>query len=83
MSNHGKRKGFVDLTGDDEKLPPSKHARVNQSGSASQPSASQSLNSSSQNSRDAWGNDEENEIIDLSQDVDEGMGWVCVGGIGT
>lgn len=85
----GKRKSnFIDLTAssDNENAPPPrKHARVNPNGSfsASQPSSSQSLNSSSQSARDAWlgGNDEENDIIDLSQDADEGFGWVCVGAI--
>jgi len=32
--------------------------------------------------RDAWfDGDEEDEIFDLSQDADEGNGWVCVGAI--
>jgi SWI/SNF-related matrix-associated actin-dependent regulator of chromatin subfamily A3 len=76
----GKR-NWVDLTGDDENIAPQRK-RVNHVGSSSQPSASQSLNSSSQGSRDAWGvNEEENDIIDLSQDVDEGNGWLCVGAI--
>lgn len=77
----GKR-NWIDLTGDNENDAPQRK-RVNHLGSSSQPSASQSLNSSFQGSRDAWGaNDEENDIIDLSQDVDEGNGWLCVGAIG-
>lgn len=79
MSNPGKRKNdFIDLTSDDENVH-RQHKRVNQR--SSQPSASQSFNSGSQTVRDLWsvGNDEGNDIIDLSQDVDEGNGWVCVG----
>jgi SWI/SNF-related matrix-associated actin-dependent regulator of chromatin subfamily A3 len=72
----GKRPAsFVDLTSDDdENQPPQrKQARVN----PSQPLSSQSLNV-----RDTWGDvNEENELIDLSQDVDEGFGWTCVGAI--
>lgn len=75
-----KRAGtWIDLTGDDEN-PPQKQTRVNQRG-GSQPRPNRSLNSSSQNARDVWlDNNEENEIIDLSQ-VDEGFGWTCVGAI--
>jgi SWI/SNF-related matrix-associated actin-dependent regulator of chromatin subfamily A3 len=85
MSNLGKRaSSWVDLTGsDDENLsaPQPKQARIasSQSASGSQPRPSQSLNA-----RDPWGAveaDEEDEILDLSQDVDEGFGWVCVGAI--
>jgi len=76
-----KRAGiWIDLTGDDEN-PPQKQTRVNQAGS-SQPRPSQSLNSSSQRDRDVWlESNEGNQIIDLSQDVDEGFGWTCVGAI--
>jgi SWI/SNF-related matrix-associated actin-dependent regulator of chromatin subfamily A3 len=79
MSRLGKRPAsFVDLTsGDDENWPPQrKLARTNQH-PVPQPPSRQSLNS-----RDAWSDvNEENEIIDLSQDVDEGFGWICVGAI--
>jgi len=77
MSSLGKRNA-IDLTGDeDENVQPfSKYSRVNQP-SGSQPPASQSLNG-----RDAWADPiEENDIIDLSQDPDEGSGWVCLGAI--
>jgi SWI/SNF-related matrix-associated actin-dependent regulator of chromatin subfamily A3 len=82
MSNSRKRaSSWVDLTGSDDENPPPqpKQARVSASQSASgpQPRPSQSLSR-----RDAWGEaDEEDEIVDLSQDVDEGNGWVCVGAI--
>jgi SWI/SNF-related matrix-associated actin-dependent regulator of chromatin subfamily A3 len=82
MSSLGKRaSSWVDLTGSDDENPASqpKQVRVatSQSASGSQPRPSQSLNA-----RDTWGEaDEEEEIIDLSQDVDEGFGWVCVGAI--
>ena len=80
MSNLGKRaSSWVDLTGSDDEnsAPQPKQARVSASQSASQPRPSQRLNA-----RDAWGDpDEEDEILDLSQDSDEGNGWVCVGAI--
>ena len=77
----GKR-DFIDLTGDDDDENFVSRKRVNHLGSSSQPSASQSLSSSSQGGRHLWEvNDEENDIIDLSQDVDEGNGWLCVGAI--
>ena len=80
MESRKRTGSWIDLTGDDEN-PPQKQTRVNQPGS-SQPRPSHSLNASSQNKRDAWlDNNEENEIIDLSQDVDEGFGWTCVGTI--
>lgn len=80
MSYLGKRSaGFVDLTGSDDENPSrSKQARATSS-QPSQPRASQSLNG-----RDTWGigeADEEEEIIDLSQDVDEGHGWICIGAV--
>jgi len=76
MSSLGKRlANLVDLTGDDENE--SRH-RVNQY-------TSQHQSSQSFNERDSWGtqrtDDDSNEIIDLSQDVDEGNGWLCVGAI--
>jgi SWI/SNF-related matrix-associated actin-dependent regulator of chromatin subfamily A3 len=81
MSNLGKRaSSWVDLTGSDDEnsAPQLKQARVSASQSASvssQPRPSQSF-------RDAWVEaDEEDEILDLSQDADEGNGWVCVGAI--
>jgi len=52
--------------------------------SSSQPRASQLFSSA----RDSWGGatqatqqDDLNEIIDLSQDVDEARGWLCIGSI--
>jgi SWI/SNF-related matrix-associated actin-dependent regulator of chromatin subfamily A3 len=80
MSNLGKRNaGFVDLTGDDENTPPQrKQARV----TINQPSGSQPRSSQSLNGRESWADpDEENEVLDLSQDADEGSGWTCVGAI--
>ena len=82
MSNSRKRaSSWVDLTGSDDENPPPqpKQARVSASQSASgpQPRPSQSLSR-----REEWGEaDEEDEIVDLSQDVDEGNDWVCVGAI--
>jgi SWI/SNF-related matrix-associated actin-dependent regulator of chromatin subfamily A3 len=80
MESRKRRTSFIDLTGDEN--PPQKQARVSQPYS-SQPTPSQSLNSASQSQRDAWlaDNDAGDEIIDLSQDVDEGFGWLCVGAI--
>jgi SWI/SNF-related matrix-associated actin-dependent regulator of chromatin subfamily A3 len=83
MSSLGKRSTeWIDLTGsDDDENPPHtrKQARVNQP-MTSQPRPTQSLSS-----RDPWNSsaetNEENDIIDLSQDVDEGFGWTCVGAI--
>lgn len=80
MSSLGKRNSeWVDLTGDDENRPPNaKQARttINQA-SSSQPRSGQSLNP-----RDGWsGANDENEIIDLSQDRDEGSAWTCLGAI--
>jgi SWI/SNF-related matrix-associated actin-dependent regulator of chromatin subfamily A3 len=76
MPTLGKRaSSWVDLTGDDEnEAPQRKHSRVNQPGS-SQPRPSQSLSQ-----RDAWA-EEEDDVLDLSQDVDEGFGWTCLGAI--
>ncbi|KAG4435021.1 hypothetical protein IFR05_009510 [Cadophora sp. M221] len=72
----------VDLTGsaseDENPALQRKQARTStHSTPGTQPRGSQSL------SRDAWGAevDEEEEIIDLSQDPDEGTGWVCIGAI--
>jgi SWI/SNF-related matrix-associated actin-dependent regulator of chromatin subfamily A3 len=82
MSSFGKRSAtWIDLTGSDDEnsAPQHKQARVStsQSASATQPRPSQSLNA-----RDTWGEvDEEDEILDLSQDADEGNGSVCVGAI--
>jgi SWI/SNF-related matrix-associated actin-dependent regulator of chromatin subfamily A3 len=79
MSSLGKRNaGLIDLTGDDDEnvQPQSKQARVNQ------PSGSQHTASQSWNGRDAWVDPiEENDVIDLSQDPDEGSGWVYLGAI--
>jgi SWI/SNF-related matrix-associated actin-dependent regulator of chromatin subfamily A3 len=80
MQSRKRASSWIDLTGDDEN-PPQKQNRVKQPGS-SQPRPSQSLNSASENQRGAWLDiNEENEIIDLSEDVDEGFGWTCVGAI--
>jgi SWI/SNF-related matrix-associated actin-dependent regulator of chromatin subfamily A3 len=82
----------VDTTGD-ENLRPKKRVSSSQHGprssQSSQPRASQSFRSSqgyqltsTQVERDAWQeNNEEYDVIDLSQDVDEGFGWVCLGAI--
>ena len=79
MDSRKRACSWVDLTSDDENPPP-KQTRVNRQGSQPQPSLS--LNSASQVQRDAWADaDEGNEIIDLSQDVDEGFGWLCLGAI--
>jgi len=57
------------------------HSLIHSQVRGSQPRSSQSLGP-----RDAWSNtqatqqDDENEIIDLSQDVDD-YGWVCLGAI--
>lgn len=95
MSNLGKRpNSWVDLTGseDENPAPQRKQARVNASsnrvaGSSSQPPPSQSLSSSNPSSQcnsyafpsTQGGEDAANDIIDLSQDRDEGFGWVCLG----
>ncbi|KAF8858265.1 hypothetical protein BDZ45DRAFT_674055 [Acephala macrosclerotiorum] len=95
MSNLGKRpNSWVDLTGSDDEnpAPQRKQARVNAhhnrvAGSSSQPPPSQSLSSSNPSSqRSTWalpstqvGEEAANDIIDLSQDRDEGFGWVCLG----
>ena len=85
---------FVDLTGD-ENLAPNNKKRASssqqgpRSSQGSQPRPSQSFRSSqgyvpsnTQVERDSWQeNDEEYDVVDLSQDVDEGNGWVCLGAI--
>ena len=84
MASFGKRPhDSIDLTGEDEYVyPQRKQARSSQSLRSSQPQTSQSLNQS-----DAWPqpsqveNNDENDIIDLSQGGDEGFGWTCVGSI--
>ncbi len=66
MSNPRKRaSSWVDLTGSDDENSAPPYKQA-------RVSASQST-SASQNARD--------EILDLSQDADEGNGWVCVGAI--
>jgi SWI/SNF-related matrix-associated actin-dependent regulator of chromatin subfamily A3 len=79
MPRIGKRPSeSIDLTSGSPP-PVRKQIRVNDSNS---PLTSQATSSQSFNSRDSWGIDnEENDIIDLSQDVDEGFGWTCVGAI--
>jgi SWI/SNF-related matrix-associated actin-dependent regulator of chromatin subfamily A3 len=79
MGSRKRASSWIDLTGDDEN-PPQKQTRVNAQGS--QPPPNQSLTSASQTQRDAWADaNEGNEIIILSQDADEGFGWLCVGAI--
>lgn len=72
----------VDLVGDENLEPQRKHQRSSQSHAlSSQPRATQSI-SSTQAVRDAWQeNNEEFEVVDLTQDRDEGFGWVCLGAI--
>lgn len=83
MTNPGKRSAiWVDLTGDDdnENQPPAKQARV----TVNQPSRSQPRPSQTLNSRHEPGGvhlNEEDDIVDLSQDVDEGFDWAFVGAI--
>ena len=88
MPPHGKRTSdFIDLTSEDE--PVCKQARISHphshSLSSSQPRPSQSLTdtppSTHINSRDQWAVPEENEIIDLSQDIDEGVEWTVLGSL--
>lgn len=76
MPNVKKRAAdFIDLTSDGEDNPRNKQRRLQNL--SSQPRASQSLSQ-----RDAWGTqDDADEIIDLSQDIDEGHGWLCIGAI--
>ncbi|PQE03821.1 hypothetical protein CJF30_00006520 [Rutstroemia sp. NJR-2017a BBW] len=74
------RAGVIDLTGSDEEndVPQRKHPRVSAS------SSSQFLSTAPTSVRDQWlvgENGEESDIIDLSQDVEEGFGWVCLGAI--
>jgi SWI/SNF-related matrix-associated actin-dependent regulator of chromatin subfamily A3 len=73
---------FVDLTGDEENHHHSKHARL----SSSQPSGSQPRFSQSLNTRDSWGgaepvDNEDQEVIELSQDNEEANGWLCIGAV--
>ena len=74
----------IDLTNaDDENPRQPKAARVNQSSSqarSSQPLPNQTLSQISQAAHDTWA-DEGNEVLVLSQDVDEGFGWTCLGAI--
>lgn len=67
---------------------PSSQSHGSRSSHGSQPLASQSFSSSQglpngiQAARDSWQEtNEEYEVIDLSQDVDEGAGWVLIGAI--
>lgn len=68
----------IDLTASSDEetnAPPAKQARTNANPTpGSQPRASQ------WQARDAWGaENEDDEVIDLSQDVDEGGGWSIMG----
>jgi SWI/SNF-related matrix-associated actin-dependent regulator of chromatin subfamily A3 len=83
MSSLGKRSSeWIDLTADDDDIPrssrPQKQVRrVGGPASSSQPQASQSLTT-----HDQWGLENgEDEIIDLSQDVDEGHEWTNMGSL--
>ena len=82
MPSLGKRSTeWIDLTGDDDENPPPKQARrINQLG-MSQPRPSQSLNSLEPWRSGETNEEEEDDIIDLSQDVEEGFGWTCIGAI--
>jgi hypothetical protein len=83
MPSRGKRAfraGVIDLTGSDEEndIPQRKHPRISASSSSQLPSTAPT------SVRDQWlvgENGEEGDIIDLSQDVEEGFGWVCLGAI--
>lgn len=68
----------IDLTEDDENLPHAKFPRVYQP-TASQPRPTQSLASGDILISSQEG--DENEIIDLSQAVDDGLAWICIGAI--
>lgn len=80
MSSSTKRSAeWIDLT-QSSPPPPAKQARVHPP--ITPPVSSQLAPSQYFNARDSWGAEyEENEIIDLSQDAEEGFGWVCVGAI--
>jgi SWI/SNF-related matrix-associated actin-dependent regulator of chromatin subfamily A3 len=83
MPSRGKRAlraGVIDLTGSDEEndVPQRKHPRIGAASSSQLPSTAPT------SVRDQWlvgENSEESDIIDLSQDVEEGFGWVCLGAI--
>jgi SWI/SNF-related matrix-associated actin-dependent regulator of chromatin subfamily A3 len=81
MSSSRKRQyQVVDLTSDGEDEHRIKQPRTG----GSQPRASQSLTSTDPvSTRDQWsiGQNEEEEIIDLSQDIDEGHGWTILGSL--
>ncbi|RDW69510.1 hypothetical protein BP6252_08530 [Coleophoma cylindrospora] len=78
MSSGKRRHDTIDLTGDDDPRPSPKQAR------SSQPQASQSLSSG----RDDWAIgstqaeiDVETDLVDSTQDAEEGFGWTCIGTI--
>ncbi|ESZ89846.1 hypothetical protein SBOR_9777 [Sclerotinia borealis F-4128] len=87
MSNLGKRNAssnFVDLTKSDSEdelpraqQPQRKQPRLNSTAGPSGTSSS----SQAVTVRDQWGERDEDEIVDLSQEVEEGFGWVCLGSI--
>ncbi|KAG9233087.1 SNF2 family N-terminal domain-containing protein [Amylocarpus encephaloides] len=92
MISHGKRRThFIDLEGDENVGPNRKNQRMTLNGAlCAQPHSNQSLGPSSsqgqipsaQVARDAWREtNEEFDVIDLSQDNDEGSGWVLLGAI--
>ena len=83
MPSLGKRSTeWIDLTGDDDENPPLKQARRLNQLRMSQPPSSQSLDSPEPWRSGATNDEEEDDdIIDLSQDVDEGFGWTCIGAI--
>jgi len=88
---------YVDLVGDENLRPgkrinssqPHSSYIHSSQGRSSQPRASQSFGNSqihqptsTQVERDAWReSNEEYDVVDLTQDVDEGFGWVCIGAI--
>ncbi|APA13003.1 hypothetical protein SS1G_08499 [Sclerotinia sclerotiorum 1980 UF-70] len=91
MPNLGKRNAsseFVDLTNSDSenevpRAQQRKQPRLNPTAGLSRTSGGFGGSSSSQamTVRDQWGEGDEDEDIDLSQEVEEGFGWVCLGAI--
>lgn len=77
MSSYKRSAEWVDLTGSSPP-PQAKYSRVEQQ--ITPPGSSQPGLRSSFSTREYVGNEnEEADIIDLSQDVDEGFGWVNMG----
>lgn len=86
MSNLGKRNAssdFVDLTNSDEenevpRTQQRKQPRLNSTGGPSRASGSFGGSSQALTVRDQWGEGDGDEVIDLSQEVEEGFGWVHI-----